>query len=154
MKNDGSKRLSHLSQHAQTLSEYIKARPNEFFLVVGFLLPGPPRRTACFLFQRVLPHGEDPVFDTMFEEFVNGTDEQRIARFKYLPRLDVAPKAVLSSVRMIGGEKPTMLCKKLTPRFFRGDNYVEVNIDVASSSVANMVTGFILPKVTVVVVSH
>lgn len=97
---------------------------------------------------------EDPTFDKLFGEFLNGTDEQRCSRFKYLPRLDVAPSFVLSGVRMMGGEKPTMLCKKLKSHFFRGNNYIEIDIDVASSSVARGVTGMILPKITAVVVSH
>jgi hypothetical protein len=122
--------------------------------ILRLLCAGPPFRTALFAFQRRVPVGNDPVFDKLFEEFLNGSDAQRKARFKYLPRIDVAPKMLLRGVRMIGGEKPTMLCNKLTPTFFRGDNYIEVTIDIASSKPANMVTGLILPKLADVVVSH
>lgn len=85
---------------------------------------------------------------------ITGTDEQRRSRFKYLPRLEVAPKVVMSGVKMVGGEKPTMLCNKLRDTYFVGPNYLEINIDISSSKFANMVSGIILPKITSVVVAH
>jgi len=154
MKGDGSTRLSHTALNVPSVKEHIKANKDGFFLIVAWMIPGPPFRTAIFAFQRRVPVGNDPVFDKLFDEFLNGTDKQRKSRFKYLPRIDVAPKMLLRGVRMIGGEKPTMLCNKLTPTFFHGDNYIEVTIDIASSKPANMVTGLILPKLASVVVSH
>jgi len=154
MKGNGAERLSHTAINVPSLKAHLEANPEGSFLIVAWMIPGPPFRTATFAFQRRVPVGNDPVFDKLFEEFLNGSDAQRKTRFKYLPRIDVAPKMLLRGVRMIGGEKPTMLCNKLTPTFFRGDNYIEVTIDIASSKPANMVTGLILPKLADVVVSH
>lgn len=154
MQAKGTQPISHLAQNAPSLAAHIQAHKDIFFLVVGWLLPGPPFRSVVFAFQRRTAVGIDPVFDKLFEELIDGSDEQRMSRFKYLPRLDVAPQMVLKGVKLLGGEKPTMLTKKLTPSFYRGDNYFEVNIDIASSKVANMVAGLILPKVNKVVVSH
>lgn len=154
MRGDGGAPLFNLAEEAPCLGQHIRSHPEAFYFIVGWNMPGPPFRSVAFVFRRSIPVGEDPAFDAIFQDFLDGTDEQRKERFKYLPRLDVAPSMVMSGVRMMGGEKPTMLCKKLTPRFFRGVNYMEVNIDISSSKVANMVTGLIVPKIEGTITSH
>lgn len=39
------------------------------------------------------------------------------------------------------GNKPTILGQKLTQRYFRGENYVEVDVDIASSALASQIVG-------------
>jgi len=154
MVGEGTKPVSHLAKLAPSLRSHIEARPDSFFFMLGWMIPGPPYRTVVFVWERAVPEGVDPIFDKLLDEFVNGTDEQRKARFKYLPRLDDAPRLVLFSAKQMGGEKPTLLANKLVPVFSRGPNYIEVEIDIASSKIANMVAGLILPKLTSCVVSH
>jgi len=154
MRGEGAVPLPHVASAVPSLRNHIEARPGSFFLIVSWLIPGPPFRTVVFAFERILPVGSDPVVDRLFQDFLDGTDDQRRKRFKYIPRLDVAPSMVLSGVRMLGGEVPTLLCNKLTAEYFRGKNYIEVSIDIASSRAANMVAGLILPKITVVCVTH
>lgn len=154
MKGKGQKPLRHAANAVPSLTAHLRARPNSSFLIVSWLIPGPPYRTVVFAFEREVPLGVDAVSDGLWHDFVNGTTEARNSRFKYLPRLDAGPRFVLSSVRLLGGEKPTLLCNKLTPFYFSGPNYFEIDIDVASSRVANMVTGLIIPKISEVAVSH
>jgi len=151
---DGSRRFHHIAKHSDTLAEHLASRPDSFFVLVGWMLPGPPFKTVIMAFERTVPPGVDPIFDRLLDEMITGTDEQRRSRFKYLPRLELAPKVVMSGVKMVGGEKPTMLCNKLRDAYFVGPNYLEINIDISSSKFANMVSGIILPKITTVVVAH
>lgn len=61
------------------------------YFLVCWAIPGPPFMTTVMAFERRLPVGDDPTFDTLFEEFRSGTDDQRRSRFKYIPSLKVAP---------------------------------------------------------------
>ena len=146
--------FEHVAARAPTLAAHLASQPDSFFLLVGFMLPGPPFRTALFALQRTAPVGEDPAVERLLEQFVGGSDEFRAARFKYLPRIDVAPPFLLRAIRLAGGEVPTLLCNKLTPQYHRGANYIEIDIDISSSRVANMTTNLILPKLADVIVSH
>jgi len=157
-KGKGEKKCSHTASLGG-LAEHIASRPDEEFFVVGWMLPGKgteasPYRTAIFAFQRVMPKGADAIADNLWDIMLNGTDDQKKARFKYLPRIDVGPSMVTGSIRMMGGEKPTMLCNKLNHRFYRGPNYLEIDIDISSSKLANMVSGLIIPNVAKLVVGH
>ncbi len=44
-------------------------------------------------------------------------------------------------VRNAVGSKPTILGRKLKQSYFRGENYFELDVDVASSAIAQRVTG-------------
>ena len=61
---------------------------------------------------------------------------------------------MLSGIRTLGGEKPTMLLNKLAMQHFSGPNYIEFDVDISSSSIANAVTGMLLPKVSGTVIEH
>jgi hypothetical protein len=56
-------------------------------------------------------------------------------RFKLIPSIVDGP----SMIRWAVGNKPTILGQKLTQRYFRSENYVEVDVDVASSAVASQI---------------
>mmetsp|Transcript_80 Transcript_80/g.147 ORF Transcript_80/g.147 Transcript_80/m.147 type:complete len:315 (+) Transcript_80:158-1102(+) len=55
------------------------------------------------------------------------------ARFKVIPCMD---KTAPWAVKMAVGEKPALVGKKLQQFYFRGPNYFEVDMDIASSSTA------------------
>jgi hypothetical protein len=83
-------------------------------------------------------------FDTAFARFVAGGDdpestERRNGAFKLIPKIVKGSWLVKQSV----GETPVLLGRKLTTKYFRGPNYMEVDIDVASSSVARHVVGLV-----------
>ena len=56
-------------------------------------------------------------------------------RFKLIPSIVDGP----SMIRWAVGNKPTILGQKLTQRYFRSENYVEIDVDVASSAVASQI---------------
>mmetsp|Transcript_13012 Transcript_13012/g.19629 ORF Transcript_13012/g.19629 Transcript_13012/m.19629 type:complete len:375 (+) Transcript_13012:187-1311(+) len=59
-------------------------------------------------------------------------DDFRHSRFKLIPAMKNAPWVVLAAVRNV----PVILGHKLVQRYFRGDNYIETDVDVASSVIA------------------
>lgn len=61
----------------------------------------------------------------------------RNQRFKLIPMIDDGPWMVKQAV----GSKPTLLGQKLTQRYFRGKHYVETDVHVGSSVVANRIVG-------------
>jgi len=74
----------------------------------------------------------DPVLDRSITNFVNGDDEYRSNRWKFIPRMIEGNFIVKRTV----GETPAIIGKKLTHSYYRGNNYLEVQCDVTSSSIA------------------
>ena len=61
----------------------------------------------------------------------------RNERFKLIPNIPEGPWVVKSAV----GSTPVMLGKKVVQRYFRGDDYLEIDIHVGSSIIASNVVG-------------
>jgi hypothetical protein len=59
----------------------------------------------------------------------------RNKRFKLIPTIVDGP----SFIKWAVASKPTILGQKLTQRYFRGEDYVEVDVDIASSAVASQI---------------
>eukprot|EP01038_Epipyxis_sp_PR26KG_P014085 gene14085-18903_t len=69
--------------------------------------------------------------------FWNGNQEFCDSRFKMIP-------SVIDgnwTIKMAVGQKPALTGKKLTHSYFKGQNYMEVDIDISSSSVAKGILG-------------
>ena len=80
-----------------------------------------------------------------------GSDEANARRdgtFKLIPRITEGSWIVKQSV----GTTPCLVGHKLAQRYSRGPNYVEVDVDVASSSVAATVVGLVMGATKSVVV--
>mmetsp|Transcript_40573 Transcript_40573/g.53408 ORF Transcript_40573/g.53408 Transcript_40573/m.53408 type:complete len:270 (+) Transcript_40573:67-876(+) len=71
----------------------------------------------------------------LFYQFINGNDDFRNNRFKLIPHMIEGRWVVKKAV----GSVPTLLGQKVTQRYFRGDGYLEVDIDVGSSYVASKI---------------
>jgi hypothetical protein len=61
-----------------------------------------------------------------------GDDAYRDTRFKLIPRVVKGSYIVKSAV----GQTPAILGSKLVQSYYKGPNYIEVDVDVGSSSVA------------------
>ncbi|EIE22257.1 DUF1336-domain-containing protein [Coccomyxa subellipsoidea C-169] len=81
----------------------------------------------------------DSPFDLSLARFLAGGDRERNATFKLIPRVTQGSWIIKQSV----GTTPCLLGNKLTAKYFQGDGYVEVDIDVGSSSVAATVVGLV-----------
>lgn len=130
--------------HIGSLKRYMEAHPKDYFIVVSWILPGPPYHTVVQLLKRTLPEGEDPAFDFSLKSFISGDAKYRNDRFKFLCLVKEAPWALKVAVSSLGGERPVLVGNKLETRSFIGPNYLEMDVNVASSKVAVMLNTVII----------
>ncbi|GAB2276766.1 hypothetical protein Dimus_011482 [Dionaea muscipula] len=108
----------------------------EFFLVINIQVPGPVTYNLALYYMLKTPLEEAP----LFERFVNGDDAYRNSRFKLIPYISKGSWIVKQSV----GKKACLVGQALEVNYFRGKNYLELGIDVGSSTVARGVVSLVL----------
>lgn len=74
----------------------------------------------------------DEVFERMLKNFIEGNDEYRNKRFKIIPGIPNGGFVVRNTV----GNKPAILGTKIATKYFVGENFMEIEVDIGSSSVA------------------
>jgi hypothetical protein len=86
-----------------------------------------------------LEQDEHATFYRLLRRFVDEEDDAkdtfRNERFKLIPSFTQAPWVLNQLVQ----SRPALTGKKLTQRYFRGPNYVEVAMDVSSSTIAHYI---------------
>ena len=112
------------------------AGASEFFFVINIQIPGPTMYSLALYYMLTSPLEETP----LLEKFVNGDDTFRNSRFKLIPYISQGSWIVKQSV----GKKSCLLGQALEVNYFRGDNYLELDIDVGSSTVARGVVNLVL----------
>jgi hypothetical protein len=110
--------------------QHVGRADRPFLLVTNFVIPQ-IGNWVCY-FARRRTEKEDPVFEKMFKEFLEGTDAHRNARFKIIPGIPEGNFIVRSTV----GNKPALLGNKLDTKYYKGDNFFEIEVDVGSSMMA------------------
>ncbi|MBA0709616.1 hypothetical protein Golax_024642 [Gossypium laxum] len=80
--------------------------------------------------------------------FVDGDDEFRNSRLKLIPSVPKGSWIVRQSV----GSTPCLLGKAVDCNYIRGPKYLEVDIDIGSSTVANGVLGLVTGVIRTLVV--
>ncbi|CAA3014807.1 ENHANCED DISEASE RESISTANCE 2-like [Olea europaea subsp. europaea] len=108
----------------------------EFFFIVNIQVPGTTTYNLALYYMLENPLHEIPLLDS----FVSGDDAFRNSRFKLIPYISEGPWIVKQSVR----KKPCLIGQALEIRYFQGNNYLEVDIDVGSSTVASRVVSLVL----------
>ncbi|GFP95983.1 protein enhanced disease resistance 2 [Phtheirospermum japonicum] len=101
----------------------------EFFFVINLQVPGTTTYSLALYFMLKTPIEETP----LLERFINGDDAFRNSRFKLIPHIS---KSV--------GRKACLVGQALEINYFRGKNYLELDIDVGSSTVARGVVSLVL----------
>ncbi|KVH91657.1 protein of unknown function DUF1336 [Cynara cardunculus var. scolymus] len=85
---------------------------------------------------------------SLLQRFVDGDDEFRNSRMKLIPSVPKGSWIVRQSV----GSTPCLLGKAVDCNYIRGTNYLEVDVDIGSSTVANGVLGLVVGVITSLVV--
>ncbi|PKI63857.1 hypothetical protein CRG98_015740 [Punica granatum] len=82
-----------------------------------------------------------PVEDSpLLESFINGDNAYRNSRFKLIPYISKGSWIVKQSV----GKKACLIGQALEINYFRGSNYLELGVDIGSSTVARGVVSLVL----------
>nr|DAD27336.1 TPA_asm: hypothetical protein HUJ06_028804 [Nelumbo nucifera] len=115
-----------------------------FILVINLQIPAKPN------YSMVLYYAADRSVkkDSLLGRFIDGSDMFRNARFKLIPSIVEGYWMVKRAV----GTKACLLGKAVTCRYLRQDNFLEIDVDVGSSSVARSIIGLVLGYVTSIVV--
>eukprot|EP00268_Persea_americana_P012749 TRINITY_DN15457_c0_g1_i1.p1 TRINITY_DN15457_c0_g1~~TRINITY_DN15457_c0_g1_i1.p1 ORF type:complete len:741 (-),score=151.12 TRINITY_DN15457_c0_g1_i1:164-2386(-) len=123
-------------------SEAAKKLP--FILVINLQVPAKPN------YSLILYYGADKPINkgSLLSRFVDGTDMYRDARFKLIPSIVEGYWMVKRAV----GSKACLLGKAVTCKYLRQDNFLEIDVDIGSSSVARSIINLVLGYVTSIVV--
>ncbi|KAJ9559020.1 hypothetical protein OSB04_013634 [Centaurea solstitialis] len=98
----------------------------EFFFIVNFQVPGSTTYNIASYYMTTTPIKDLP----LLEKFIEGDDAFRNSRFKLLPHITKGPWILKQSARA------TLVGHMLKLNYIRGKNYIEIDIDVASSTLA------------------
>ncbi|KAM0042667.1 putative pleckstrin domain, START domain, protein ENHANCED DISEASE RESISTANCE 2 [Helianthus debilis subsp. tardiflorus] len=108
----------------------------EFFFVINIQVPGTSAYNLVLYYMTRTPLEES----LLLERFVNGDDAFRNSRFKLIPYISKGSWLVKQSV----GKKACLVGQALEVSYCRGKNYLELDIDVGSSTVARGVVNLVL----------
>ncbi|KAJ7942581.1 protein ENHANCED DISEASE RESISTANCE 2-like, partial [Quillaja saponaria] len=122
---------------------FVASEKGLFSVVINMQVPGSTHYSMVFYFVT-----NDLVPDSLLQRFVDGDDEFRNSRLKLIPSV---PKGSWI-VRQIVGSTPCLLGKAVDCNYIRGPSYLEVDVDIGSSTVANAVLGLVIGVITTLVV--
>ncbi|KAJ4971215.1 hypothetical protein NE237_004314 [Protea cynaroides] len=108
----------------------------EFFFIINIQVPGSTTYSLALYYMMSTPMEESP----LLESFINGDDSYRNSRFKLIPNISKGSWIVKQSV----GKKACLVGQALEINHFRGKNYLELGIDIGSSTVARGVVSLVL----------
>ncbi|KAK9099885.1 hypothetical protein Scep_023315 [Stephania cephalantha] len=128
-------------RRAQAAGKSLKS----FVFAVNLQVPGRDSHSAVFYF-----YTDDPIAPgSLLYRFVHGDDAFRNQRFKIVNRIVKGPWIVRAAV---GNHAACLLGKALTCNYFKGANYLEIDVDIGSSTIANAISHLALKYVTAVAI--
>ncbi|KAL1295243.1 hypothetical protein HN51_056134 [Arachis hypogaea] len=132
-----NQREDNLSSRLDSIvQEYAAKGGPEFFFVINIQMPGNPMYSMALYYMMKTPLEDYP----LLQSFVDGDDTYRNSRFKLIPYISKGSWIVKQSV----GRKACLVGQALEIRYIRGKNYLELDIDVGSSTVARGVASLVL----------
>lgn len=108
----------------------------EFFFIINIQVPGSTTYNLALYYMMNTPLEDNPLLNS----FVNGDDGYRNSRFKLIPYISKGSWIVKQSV----GKKACLVGQALEINYFQGKNYLELGIDIGSSTVARGVVSLVL----------
>ncbi|KAG6487930.1 hypothetical protein ZIOFF_056668 [Zingiber officinale] len=133
------KREDNLGARPGIVQEYAAQGGSQFFFIVHIQVPGSTLYSLALYYLTDGPLENAP----LLHNFVRGDDAYRNSRFKLIPYISKGSWIVKQSV----GQKACLIGQALDINYFRGSNYIELAVDVGSSTVArgvmNLVVGYL-----------
>eukprot|EP00884_Botryococcus_braunii_P002944 jgi/Botrbrau1/12650/Bobra.67_1s0016.1 len=150
---DLPKPMLHLAPHLPS----VRDSKAPFLFVVQLMVPGPPHQALVISWEADYDPRQEageagPSFDNVLTRFLEGdgpeADDRRNGVFKLIPSVVEGSWIIRQSV----GNTPVILGRKLKTYYFKGANYIEVDVDIASSRAAGHVVGLVKPVTTSLVI--
>nr|CAB3466769.1 unnamed protein product [Digitaria exilis] len=137
-----TKRMDHVARRKGCAAQ-VAAEKGMFTFLVNIQIPGPSHYSLVLYFvSSSLKKG------SLLQRFADGDDDFRNSRLKLIPSVPKGSWIVRQSV----GSTPCLLGKAVDCSYMRGPEYLEVDVDIGSSAVANGVLGLVFGVVTTLVV--
>lgn len=134
-------RVMNALRRAQSAGKCLKT----FIIAINLQVPGRDQHSAVFYFAT-----DDPIpSGSLLQRFIDGDDGFRNQRFKIVNRIVKGPWIVKAAV---GNHSACLLGKALTCNYHRGANYLEIDVDIGSSTIASAILHVALGYVTSVTV--
>lgn len=137
-----TKRMDHVARR-QGCAAQVASEKGLFSLIFNLQVPGSTHYSMVFYFVT-----RELVSGSLLQRFVDGDDEFRNSRLKLIPSVPKGSWIVRQSV----GSTPCLLGKAVDCNYIRGPKYLEIDVDIGSSTVANGVLGLVIGVITTLVV--
>ncbi|KQJ98445.1 protein ENHANCED DISEASE RESISTANCE 2-like isoform X2 [Brachypodium distachyon] len=137
-------RFDSVALHPKSLVQSEAAKKIPFILVINLQVPAKPNYNLVMYYAAEKPVNKE----SLLGRFIDGTDAFRDARFKLIPSIVEGYWMVKRAV----GTRACLLGKAVTCNYLRQDNFLEIDVDIGSSSVARSIIGLVLGYVTSIVV--
>ncbi|XP_019175544.1 PREDICTED: protein ENHANCED DISEASE RESISTANCE 2-like isoform X2 [Ipomoea nil] len=118
------------------VQKYAEKGGPEFFFIVNIQVPGSTTYNLALYYMMNTSLEDAP----LLKSFVEGDDAYRNSRFKLIPYISTGSWIVKQSV----GKKACLVGQALEINYFRGRNYLELGVDIGSSTVARGVVSLVL----------
>ncbi|KAM1263381.1 hypothetical protein ACFX13_029053 [Malus domestica] len=138
------KSIDRFALHPRCLVQSEAGKKLPFVLVFNLQVPSKPNYSLVLYYAADRP----PNPNSLFAKFVDGSDMFRNARLKLIPSIAEGYWMVKRAV----GTKACLLGKAVSCKYLRQDNFLEIDVDIGSSSVARSIIGLVLGYVTSIVV--
>ncbi|KNC86780.1 hypothetical protein SARC_01074 [Sphaeroforma arctica JP610] len=133
----------HLAGDPGHILQTEEAQNGPFTVVFNLMIPASPNLNVVLYYRcsdfKAL-EGTDP-FALCWKQFIEGDPNERNSRFKMIPKIVEGSWLIKQAV----GTTPVIMGKKLRTAYYVGKNYLEIDIDISNSKVAQKVTGMCLP---------
>ncbi|KAL1563471.1 protein ENHANCED DISEASE RESISTANCE 2-like isoform X1 [Salvia divinorum] len=135
---------SKVALHPKSLVQSDAGKKLPFIFVINLEVPARPNYSLVLYYAADRP----VINNSLLGKFIDGTDMYRDSRFKLIPSIVEGYWMVKRAVRT----KSCILGKAVTCTYLRQDNFLEIDVDIGSSSVARSVISLVLGYVTSIVV--
>eukprot|EP00854_Cymbomonas_tetramitiformis_P018083 gene18083-21540_t len=125
------------------LAQVMSQRCAQFVLVLNLMLPGPPFRSLVvywYSHHNLKTSAATTPTLRLMAKFLAGNSVTRDAMLKLIPRVTEGSWPIKRAV----GTTPVILGRKLTQRYYQGESYLEIDVNVGSNIVARNVTNRVL----------
>uniref|UniRef100_A0A6N2L728 START domain-containing protein n=1 Tax=Salix viminalis TaxID=40686 RepID=A0A6N2L728_SALVM len=132
--------------------KYAAQGGSEFFFIVNIQVPGSTTYSLALYYMMNTPVEDSP----LLESFIKGDDAYRNSRFKLIPYISKVGKSSGCCdsvgleengswiVKQSVGKKACLIGQALEMNYFHGKNYLELGVDIGSSTVARGVVSLVL----------